>query len=148
MASSSSSFDSGRAVHQLRHDLPAEAIAVDQQAIIGPRATPARRLSTGRRESAVDSSRALSLARDARRNWRITLECSWLRLLPGRERRTTEEVRREAERAIEVLTDLGDDRTEMRFEQRGGGLSAEGYGRAAQGWSGFFDRMAERLPDA
>jgi uncharacterized protein YndB with AHSA1/START domain len=46
-----------------------------------------------------------------------------------------------------VLTDLGDGRTEMLMEQRGG-MTAEGYGRAEQGWSGFFDRMAERLADA
>ena len=52
------------------------------------------------------------------------------------------------ELVIVVLIDLGDDRTEMRFEQRGGGLSAEGYGRAAQGWSGFFDRVDERLAGA
>jgi uncharacterized protein YndB with AHSA1/START domain len=44
-----------------------------------------------------------------------------------------------------VLTDLGDGRTEMHFQQRGGGLSAEEYERAAQGWSSFFDRIAERL---
>ena len=44
-----------------------------------------------------------------------------------------------------VLTDLGDGRTEMHFEQRGGGLSPEEYERAGQGWSGFFDRIAERL---
>jgi uncharacterized protein YndB with AHSA1/START domain len=43
-----------------------------------------------------------------------------------------------------VLTDLGDGRTEMLFRQRGG-LSAEQYGRAEQGWSGFFDRIAFRL---
>ena len=52
------------------------------------------------------------------------------------------------ELVIVVLIDLGDDRTEMRFEQRGGGLSAEGYGRAALGWSGFFDRVDERLAAA
>ena len=46
-----------------------------------------------------------------------------------------------------VLTDLGDGRTEMRFEQRGG-LSAEQYRGAEQGWSTFFDRVAERLADA
>jgi uncharacterized protein YndB with AHSA1/START domain len=44
-----------------------------------------------------------------------------------------------------VLTDLGDGRTEMHFEQRGGGLSPEEYERAGQGWSSFFDRIAERL---
>jgi uncharacterized protein YndB with AHSA1/START domain len=45
---------------------------------------------------------------------------------------------------IVVLIDLGDGRTEMRFEQRGG-LSAEQYERTGQGWSTFFDRIAERL---
>jgi uncharacterized protein YndB with AHSA1/START domain len=44
-----------------------------------------------------------------------------------------------------VLTELGDGRTEMHFEQRGGGLSPEEYERAGQGWSTFFDRIAERL---
>ena len=43
-----------------------------------------------------------------------------------------------------VLTDLGDDRTEMHFQQRGR-MSAEQYGRAEQGWGVFFDRMAEHL---
>jgi uncharacterized protein YndB with AHSA1/START domain len=46
-----------------------------------------------------------------------------------------------------VLTDLGDGRTEMFFEQSGGNLSAEEYERAGQGWGGFFDRIAERLAD-
>lgn len=44
-----------------------------------------------------------------------------------------------------VLTDLGDGRTEMHFEQSGGHMSPEGYERAKQGWGGFFDRMDERL---
>jgi hypothetical protein len=35
--------------------------------------------------------------------------------------------------------------TEMHFEQRGGHLSPEEYERAGQGWSGFFDVIAERL---
>jgi uncharacterized protein YndB with AHSA1/START domain len=43
-----------------------------------------------------------------------------------------------------VLTDLGDGRTEMLMTQRGN-LTPEVYERAGQGWSGFFDRMAERL---
>ena len=43
-----------------------------------------------------------------------------------------------------VLTDLGGGRTEMLFQQRGS-LPAEVYERASQGWSVFFDRMAERL---
>jgi hypothetical protein len=40
--------------------------------------------------------------------------------------------------------DLGDGRTEMLFRQRGQ-LAPETYERAGEGWSGFFDRMAERL---
>ncbi len=43
-----------------------------------------------------------------------------------------------------VLTDLGDGRTEMLFEQRGH-LAAQQYERTERGWSGFFDRMEERL---
>jgi uncharacterized protein YndB with AHSA1/START domain len=46
-----------------------------------------------------------------------------------------------------VLTDLGDGRTELRFEQHGS-LSPEQYGRAGDGWSSFFDRMARHLADA
>jgi uncharacterized protein YndB with AHSA1/START domain len=45
-----------------------------------------------------------------------------------------------------VLTDLGDGRTEMVFQQRGR-LPTEVYERAGQGWSSFFDRIAERLAD-
>jgi uncharacterized protein YndB with AHSA1/START domain len=45
-----------------------------------------------------------------------------------------------------TLTDLGDGRTEMVVEQRGG-MTPEGYERAKQGWGGFFDRMAERLAE-
>jgi uncharacterized protein YndB with AHSA1/START domain len=44
-----------------------------------------------------------------------------------------------------ILNDLGDGRTEMLFEQSGGGLSPEQYERAGQGWSGFFDVIASRL---
>ncbi|MCD6014356.1 MAG: hypothetical protein K0R88_440 [Solirubrobacterales bacterium] len=51
------------------------------------------------------------------------------------------------ELVIVVLTDLGDGRTEMLFQQRGR-MSAEQYERAGQGWSGFFDRIAERLAGA
>jgi uncharacterized protein YndB with AHSA1/START domain len=43
-----------------------------------------------------------------------------------------------------VLTDLGDGRTEMHFEQRGT-MRPEEYERAKQGWGVFFDRIAERL---
>jgi hypothetical protein len=42
------------------------------------------------------------------------------------------------------LTELGDGRTEMRFEQRGGRSPSE-YERTRQGWGTFFDRVAERL---
>jgi uncharacterized protein YndB with AHSA1/START domain len=48
------------------------------------------------------------------------------------------------ELVIVVLTDLGDGRTEMLFEQRGH-LAAQQYERTRQGWSGFFDRMEEHL---
>jgi uncharacterized protein YndB with AHSA1/START domain len=44
-----------------------------------------------------------------------------------------------------VLRDLGDGRTEMWFRQEGGGMSAEEYEHAGQGWSSFFDRVDERL---
>jgi len=43
-----------------------------------------------------------------------------------------------------VLTDIGDGRTEMLFRQTGQ-MTAAQYKRAGEGWTGFFDRMAERL---
>ena len=43
-----------------------------------------------------------------------------------------------------VLDDLGDGRTEMRFEQRGR-MPPEQVEAAGAGWGGFFDLMAERL---
>jgi uncharacterized protein YndB with AHSA1/START domain len=46
-----------------------------------------------------------------------------------------------------VLTDVGEGRTEMHFEQRGG-LHREEYERAKSGWGSFFDRIAERLSNA
>jgi uncharacterized protein YndB with AHSA1/START domain len=52
----------------------------------------------------------------------------------------------ERELVIVELRDLGDGRTEMRFEQRGR-MSAEAYLRAQRGWGTFFDRLAERLRD-
>ena len=45
-----------------------------------------------------------------------------------------------------TLNDLGGGRTEMVVEQRGG-MTPEGYERAKQGWTGFFDRLAERLAE-
>jgi uncharacterized protein YndB with AHSA1/START domain len=53
---------------------------------------------------------------------------------------------RRFELVIVVLVDLGDGRTEMRFEQRGE-MTDEDYRRAGAGWSGFFDRIDERLGD-
>jgi uncharacterized protein YndB with AHSA1/START domain len=44
-----------------------------------------------------------------------------------------------------VLVDLGDGRTRMEFEQRGGPLTQDQYERTGAGWSGFFDRIDARL---
>src|SRR6266540_3158253 len=64
---------------------------------------------------------------------------------PGRrEIRWKGEYREVVEPERLVLTDLGDGRTEMLFQQRGR-MSAELYKRAGEGWSTFFDRVAERL---
>jgi uncharacterized protein YndB with AHSA1/START domain len=52
-----------------------------------------------------------------------------------------------AEFVTVVLTDLGDGRTEMSFEQRGS-MSSEQYKYAAEGWGGFFDRLEQRLTSA
>jgi uncharacterized protein YndB with AHSA1/START domain len=43
-----------------------------------------------------------------------------------------------------VLNDLGDGRTEMLFEQSGH-MTPGQYDEAARGWTGFFDRIDERL---
>ena len=43
-----------------------------------------------------------------------------------------------------VLTDVGDGRTEMHFEQRGH-MRPDEYDRAKQGWGTFFARIDERL---
>jgi uncharacterized protein YndB with AHSA1/START domain len=48
------------------------------------------------------------------------------------------------ELVIVDLTDLGDGRTQMRFEQRGH-LRPEQYERTKEGWGAFFDRIDERL---
>ena len=45
---------------------------------------------------------------------------------------------------IVELIDLGDGRTEMRFEQRGD-MTPEHYERTKSGWGAFFDRMTARL---
>lgn len=50
----------------------------------------------------------------------------------------------EAEVVTVSLTDLGG-KTEMVFQQRGGHLTEEGYARAAEGWSAFFERLAEHV---
>ena len=46
-----------------------------------------------------------------------------------------------------VLTDLGDGRTEMVMQQRGR-MTREQYQRAGEGWTTFFDRIAQRLAGA
>jgi uncharacterized protein YndB with AHSA1/START domain len=46
-----------------------------------------------------------------------------------------------------VLTDLGDGRTEMLFEQRGS-MSPKQYERTTEGWGTFFDHLQERLATA
>jgi uncharacterized protein YndB with AHSA1/START domain len=46
-----------------------------------------------------------------------------------------------------VLTDVGG-KTEMLFQQSGGHMSPEEYGRAKQGWGAFFDRQDELLAEA
>jgi uncharacterized protein YndB with AHSA1/START domain len=51
------------------------------------------------------------------------------------------------ELVIVVLTDLGDGRTEMHFEQHGH-MAAQQYERARSGWGVFFDRMDARLMNA
>jgi len=43
-----------------------------------------------------------------------------------------------------ALADLGDGRTEMRFEQRGQ-MPPDAYQYTERGWGAFFDRVAERL---
>jgi uncharacterized protein YndB with AHSA1/START domain len=49
-----------------------------------------------------------------------------------------------SERVSVILTDLGDGRTEMRFEQRGHQRPDE-YDYTQQGWGAFFARLDERL---
>jgi hypothetical protein len=51
------------------------------------------------------------------------------------------------ELVVVVLSDLGDGRTEMLFQQHGR-MSATQYERVREGWSYFFDRMAGHLADA
>jgi uncharacterized protein YndB with AHSA1/START domain len=43
------------------------------------------------------------------------------------------------------LKDLGGGRTEMSFSQTGGHMGAEEYGRAKDGWSGFFEALTQHL---
>ena len=50
-----------------------------------------------------------------------------------------------SEMVIVVLNDLGDGRTEMVFEQRGGGLTPDQYRAAGQGWGRFFDVIERQL---
>jgi uncharacterized protein YndB with AHSA1/START domain len=50
------------------------------------------------------------------------------------------------ELVIVALVDLGDGRTEMRFEQRGS-MSPDEYERATEGWRTFFHRLQQRLAE-
>jgi class 3 adenylate cyclase/tetratricopeptide (TPR) repeat protein len=70
-------------------------------------------LETGAIEQAdavlAEAAGAVDLAGDPRRAWRVRLDSSLLRFVHGRDRRATDEVRQETERAIAALTELGDD---------------------------------------
>ena len=70
-------------------------------------------LETGAIEQAdaalAEAAAAVDPAGNPRRAWRVRLDCSLLRFVHGRERRSTDEVGREAERAVAALTELGDD---------------------------------------
>jgi class 3 adenylate cyclase/tetratricopeptide (TPR) repeat protein len=70
-------------------------------------------LETGAVEHAdaalAEAAATVDLAADPRRAWRVRLDCSLLQIVHGRGRRGTDEVGREAERAIAALTELGDD---------------------------------------
>jgi uncharacterized protein YndB with AHSA1/START domain len=71
----------------------------------------------------------------------------WLEVEPPeRLRLTLSDTPGEGEPAVVTveLIDLGEGRTEMRFEQRDGMTPAQ-HRAARSGWGGFFDRMAERL---
>lgn len=57
----------------------------------------------------------------------------------------TDQSEEEQEVVTVLLSDLGDDKTEMVFHQGGGHLPPEEYQRAKQRWSGFFGRMADHL---
>ena len=105
-----------------RGDMPAAAKVLERAAAL-PVDAPGRPellvdlgralLETGALEQGeatlTEAAAAVEARGDPLRAWRITLECSWLRALHGRERRTTEEIRRQAEQAIVALTEVGDD---------------------------------------
>ena len=55
------------------------------------------------------------------------------------------EQERPDEHVIVDLVDLGNGRTEMQFQQRGGGLDLAGYERAKSGWGTFFAAIDARL---
>jgi class 3 adenylate cyclase/tetratricopeptide (TPR) repeat protein len=104
-------------------DMPAVAKLLQRAAALLPADAPGRPellvdlgsalLETGAVEHAdaalAEAADAAGLAADPRRAWRVRLDCSLLRFVHGRERRGTDEVGREAERAIAALTELGDD---------------------------------------
>jgi class 3 adenylate cyclase/tetratricopeptide (TPR) repeat protein len=60
-------------------------------------------------DAALAAAAAADLDGDPRRAWRVRLDCVLLRFVHGRERRSVDEVGREAEQAVTALTELGDD---------------------------------------
>jgi len=104
-------------------DMPAVAKLLQRGAGLLPTDAPGRPevlvdlgaalLETGAIEQAdaalAEAAAAVDQTGDPRRVWRVRLDCSLLRFVHGRDRRSTEEVGREAERAIAALTELGDD---------------------------------------
>ncbi|HEU4399874.1 MAG TPA: AAA family ATPase [Actinomycetota bacterium] len=104
-------------------DMPAVAKLLQRAAELLPTDAPGRPellvdlgaalLETGAIEQAdaalAEAAATVDLTGDPRRAWRVRLDCSLLRFVHGRDRRSTAEVGREAEQAIAALTALGDD---------------------------------------
>jgi class 3 adenylate cyclase/tetratricopeptide (TPR) repeat protein len=104
-------------------DLPAVAKLLQRAVELLPAGAPDRPellvdlgsalLETGAVERAdvalAEAAAAVDPAADPRRAWRLRLDGSLLRFVHGREQRATDEVGREAERAVAALTALGDD---------------------------------------
>jgi predicted ATPase len=104
-------------------DMPAVAKLLQRAAELLPTDAPgapellvdlgAALLETGAIEQAdaalAEAAATVDLTGDPRRVWWVRLDCSLLRFVHGRDRRSTAEVGREAEQAIAALTALGDD---------------------------------------